>query len=508
MERPGLRCLRNRVSRRTSQLSIVAIAALVFAFSYLAQPTWANELAHYDLVRALAVGSPNVDASRGFPLLHTGDLTRLHGHFYSTKAPGLAAASLPPYLALRTAGVVTTTNPKSVVWALHLWSIVLPAAVLLLLVRRRAESVEPGFGTIAAVSIGIGSLMLPFSTLFFAHVLSATLGFAAFVLLSHKKGSALLAFLGGLVAGLAFNVEYTLGVVALVLVLVVLEYPEQRLRRLGLYSLGVALGALPAFVFNTWAFGSPFHLPQEGWHGTGGTPLPGLLGLTHPSVKNVLIILFYPGGIGPILLPAIAGAFLLWRRGARLEAALPMLIAGLFLVFNAASVDPFGGASPGPRFMIATLPFLAVPLAVALRAFPGATLGLIVGGGAFMVAATLTHPLEALDGHVIHRLVTGHWIDSITAGVGLRGSIWDVPFLIAIGVAAAAAIAVTPWRFVVRRDLFAFLVALCAWVVVSNTIDDLSRDGWHGEATGIAATVFSAALIAAGYRLQARPRLR
>lgn len=125
-----------------------------------------------------------------------------------------------------------------------------------------------------------------------------------------------------------------------------------------------------------------------------------------------------------------------------------------------------------------------------------------------MVAATLTHPLEALDGHVIHRLVTGHWIDSITAGVGLRGSIWDVPFLIAIGVAAAAAIAVTPWRFVVRRDLFAFLVALCAWVVVSNTIDDLSRDGWHGEATGIAATVFSAALIAAGYRLQARPRLR
>lgn len=496
--------------KRISPLPLVAIAAIVFACSYLAQPTGANERAHYILVRALAEGSPNVDDSQGYPFLRTGDVTRFNGHVYSTKAPGLAVASLPPYFALRTAGLVTTSNPKSVLWVLHLWSVVLPAAVLLLLVRWRAESVEPGFGTIAAVSLGIGSLMLPFSTLFFAHVLSATLGFVAFAVLAFQRangGSTWLSFAAGVVAGLAFTVEYTLGVVAVALVLVVLAGPD-RIRRLALYCLGVGLGALPALAFNAWAFGSPFHLPQEGWHGTGGMPLPGLLGITQPRLDTALTVLFYPGGVGPILLPAVVGAVVLWRRGTRLEAALPMLVAGLFLVFEAASVDAFGGASPGPRFMVATLPFLAVPLAVAFRTIPGVTLGLVTAGGAFMVAATLTYPLEALDGRVSHRLVTGQWVDSITAGAGLRGSIWDVPFLVAICVAAGAAIAATPWRVVFRRDLFAFFVALCAWVLLSNTVDDLSRDGRRGEAAAIVVVAFSAAVIAAAYRVQTGARVR
>jgi hypothetical protein len=500
--------VRELTKTRTRRLTIVPIAALVFGFSYLIQPAWDNERAHYALVRALAAGSPTVDDSMRFSTLRTVDVTRFHGHTYAAKAPGLAGVSLPPYIALRTAGIETTGSPKRLIWALHLWSVVAPAAVLLLLVRWRAERVEPGFGTIAALSLGAASLILPFSTVFFSHVLSATLGFAAFALLARQRetGASLrLVFAGGLAAGLAFTAEYTLGVVAAALAVLVLAGGD-RVRRASLYGLGVAAGALPALAFNTWAFGSPFHLPQEGWHHEGGEPLPGLLGITRPTLDNLLKILFYPGGIGPILLPALVGAALLWRRGARLQATLPLLVAGLFLLFNSASVDPFGGASPGPRFMIPALPFLAVPLAAAFRAIPGATLGLVTGGAAFMVAATLTKPLEAWDGLVLHRVITGRYVDSVASFVGLGGSAADLPFLLALAVAAIAAIAATPWRVVLGQDALAGTVALIAWLLLASRIQSLLQHGTTGEAAVVAMVAIAAALVTCAYRLPAWPR--
>jgi hypothetical protein len=474
----------------------------MFAFSYLIQPAWDNELAHYALVRSLAAGTPKVDDSMRFPELRTIDVVRFHGHVYSTKAPGLAAVSVPPYMVLRTAGVHTTGGPKRLIWALHLWGVVLPAAILLLLVRRRADRMEPGFGTVTAVSLGAASLILPFSTVFFSHVLSATLGFAAFTILAREREtrpSSRLVLAGGLVAGLAFSVEYPLGIVALVLGLFVLSGGD-RLRRASIYGLGVGLGALPTFAFNTWAFGTPFHLPEEGWHHAGTEPLPGLLGVTRPTLDTALRIVFYPGGIGPILLPALFGVVLLWRRGSRLQAALPILVAGLLLLLNSASVEPFGGASPGPRFMISALPFLAVPLAIAYRAIPGATLGLVCGGGAFVVGATLTMPLEAWDGQVAHRVITGHWVESIASFVGIGGSAADVPFLLALAVAAAAAIAATPWRVILRRDAIAAVVALVAWLVLASRIQGLLRHGTTGEAAALVATAVAAGAIAVVYR--------
>jgi hypothetical protein len=493
---------------RTRQLAIVSIGGLVFGFSYLIQPAWDNERAHYALVRALAAGRADVDDSMRLPKLRTIDVTRFHGHDYATKAPGLAAISMPPYLALRSAGVETTGSPRKLVWALHLWSVVIPAAVLLLLVRRRAERVEPGFGTIAAASLGVASLILPFSTVFFSHVLAATLGFTAFALLAHQRetGASLwLVLAAGLAAGLAFTVEYPLALVAVALAVLTLSGGDW-VRRASLYGLSVAAGALPALVFSTWAFGTPFHLPQEGWHHEGAEPLPGLLGITRPTLDNVLRILFYPGGIGPILLPALVGAALLWRRGARLQATLPLLIAGLFLAFNSASVDPFGGASPGPRFMIAALPFLAVPLAVAFRAIPGATLGLVSGGAVFMVAATLTTPLEAFDGLVFHRVITGHYTDSIASFVGLGGSAAALPFLLALAVAAVAAIAATPWRVVIGRDALAAVVALGAWLLLASGIKTLLQHGATGEAAAFVGVAVAAGLVACAYRIDVWPR--
>jgi hypothetical protein len=503
-----VRIVRHLQGAQTRRLAIASIAALVFAFVYLIQPAWDNERAHYDLTRALAAGSPMIDESFRHAPLRTIDATRFRGHTYASKEPGLAAASVPPYVVLRAAGVKTTGEPERIAWALHLWGVVLPAAILLALVRRRAEHVTPGFGTIAAVALGCATLILPFSTVFFSHILAATLGFAAFALLAREResGPSLpLVFGGGLAAGLGFTVEDPVGVVAVALGVFALAGPD-RVRRALVYAAGVCAGAVPALAFNTWAFGNPLHLPQQGWHHAGDEPYPGLLGVNHPSLDTTLRILFYPGGIGPILLPALVGAALLWRRGARLQASVPVLVTAGLLVFNSASVNPFGGASPGPRFMIPALPFLAVPLAAAFRAIPGATLGLIIGGGAFQVAATLTTPLEAWDGLVFHRLVTGEWGESVAAFAALHGSAWDAPFLLALGTAAVVAIWATPWEFRPRRDIAAAIVALSGWLVLTTNMRGLLGLGPPGEAVALTVASATGLLITAAYRARPSPR--
>jgi hypothetical protein len=61
-----------------------------------------------------------------------------------------------------------------------------------------------------------------------------------------------------------------------------------------------------------------------------------------------------------------------------------------------------GGGSPGPRFLIPMLPFLALGVAVAWRRWPGPTLALAVASAITMIAATITYPLVTF-GH------TGDW---------------------------------------------------------------------------------------------------
>jgi hypothetical protein len=493
---------RARTSSAAS-LALVSIVAFGVAFSYLIEPAWDNERAHYDLVRGLAHGTPRIDESLSHPALRTIDFTRYHGHAYAAKAPGLAVASLPPYLVLEAADADTTGNPNRITWALHLWSVVLPALGLLLLVRRRAERVQPGFGTVAMATLGSATLLLPFSTIFFAHVLSAALGFAAFAVLLHEREgspSRPLVFAGGLVAGIAFTVEYSLALVALALSVVVVSRAADRLIRALLYVVGLGVGALPTLAINTWEFGTPFRLAYEGWHQAGAHPMPGFFGIHAFSLDTLLRILFSPGGIAPILLPAILGAVLLWRRGARLEAALPLLVAGLYLAANSSRSSPFGGASPGPRFLIPVLPFLAVPLAVAYRSIPGPTLGLAAGGASFMAAATLTTPQEAWDGHVAHRLLTGEYVESVAGFIGFRSAAFDVPFVLVLLIAVIAAVAATPWRGRLYRDVLAGGLALAGWLLVSTRLNPWLARGRSGEAALIAVAILAAALIAAVYR--------
>jgi hypothetical protein len=169
---------------------------------------WAQQ-ANYAQVRALAAGRPEIDRWHW----ETKDKAWYANHFYSVKAPGLAALTLPAYLALDAAGAkslsrdaasnargaehprwappdhpdlsqysysperahrveVRVENAAPIIWALTLVGAVIPAVALLLLVRWVAERIEPGYGTAAAITLGLGTIVMTFAAEYFSHVVA------------------------------------------------------------------------------------------------------------------------------------------------------------------------------------------------------------------------------------------------------------------------------------------------------------------------------------------------
>ena len=179
--------------RRSQVLGVVALGATVVAFALPMQSVGCGQNAHYAATRAFAEGHPWIDRYAS----ETCDVVRRNGHYYAAKGPALDFWAAPWYMLLHAVGAVPSNRnehlgypaamlgvPLRAVWQIGLWAVVLPSLVLLLLVRRAADELEPGTGVAAAVTLGLGTLVLPFSTLLFAHVPAAMLAFAAFVLLS------------------------------------------------------------------------------------------------------------------------------------------------------------------------------------------------------------------------------------------------------------------------------------------------------------------------------------
>ena len=479
---------------------LLTLTAVALAFVWTVQPDGANQNANFALTRSLAHGSPQLDTTGSGPAaIPTHDVVRHDGHWYAAKPPGLAAASILPFMALEAIGVETTGDVTRPLWALHLWGVVLPALILLILVQRLGDRIEPGYGLFAAVALGLATLVLPFANLFFVHVLAATLGFAAFALLWHERhGPSDLRLLGlaGLLAGLAAVVDYPLALLTFAL----LPYAAARVRpvpRVAVYGASAAVGAALILLYNRWAFGSPLHFPYEGWAEAGDEPRAGLFGATVPSLRVLLELLFVPAGLAT-LAPAVVGLVLLYRRGMRAEALTIGLVATLFLLHNAASVEnPFGGASPGPRHLIPILPFLVVPLAVAARRLSGPVLALSGAAAVVLLVYTATTPLAAGDGKAWRRLLDGDVVPTVVDPFGIEGLAGVVPLFVLGIVATGIALAATPLELS-RRQLVAGVVALASWLTMIELSNRLLFDGpaYGPLVVAFAATVATAAVYA------------
>ena len=498
---------------------LAAIVCLGFAWAFTMHSMGWAQLAHYAQVRAFAEGQAEIDQWHW----ETNDKAWIEGHFYSVKSPGTAALATPLYMALEGAGGLDVARDAAlnaretewprwgpeespaienfgydpargavmeerieagtpVVWLLTLLAAVVPAVLLLLGVRWAADRVEPGYGTAAAITLGIGSMLMIFASEYFSHVIAAALGFAAFLVLMRERDGAPSARAvagAGALAGLAISFEYQVGLVGVVLFFYALARSAPRLPRAAAFALGGLAGVIPALAFNVWALGSPFEFaygaavddPGFSGHDTLGLNDDGLFGITAPRLDAVVDLLLANRGLlvlTPVVVAALAGVALMRRGEHRTEANVIIAVAAAYFVYNAGYWLTFGGGTPGPRFLIPALPFVALGLAPAYRRLPAITLGLAIPSALFMVLAALTFPLIGENG-------PGTWLEFLWDGrfehtpltvLGVSNAwVAVLPVMAAIGAAIALAFRATPDSTV--GDLRPAVAAVLAWVPIA-----------------------------------------
>jgi hypothetical protein len=515
------------VSKSKRRLGILAIVLLAFAMGTVVQAVGWAQTSNYALVRALSHGTAKIDAYSW----ESRDTSYYNDHYYSVKAPGLAFLALPAYEVLRTidaeglsarmagrahaagafrwarAGVpsgqyrnnaalaretrarVTAYTP--LVWMLGLFVTVLPALLLMLIVRSLGESLAPGFGTIAAIATGAGTMILPFSTMFFSHVISAAMAVGVFALLwREREGPSRMPMLAaaGLVAGFAVTTEYPLALAGAVLGVYAITRDGWRdyssmLKRGAAYTAGVIAGVLPLALYNVLAFGSISHFSYanaiaeqgESGHAVIGLNDGGFFGITTPTLGNAFDLLFSVKGLfvgTPILVLALVGLVLMYREGRRAEAGTIAAVLGVYVLYNSGYWLPFGGGTPGPRFLIPVLPFLGVALAPAFRRFTATGFALAIPSILTMALATVTLPMIG-NGDVglwVRAAQLNNFEQTFASALGADNTWWGLtPFIILLAASLiVAVVATTPFR--ITRDAPIAAGAIALWALIVSTV--------------------------------------
>ena len=519
--------LRRTLASLFSRPGVAAIVTLGVAWGLVMhQMGWA-QMAHFDQVQALDKGQAQIDQWHW----DTNDKAWVDGHFYSVKSPGMAALTTPLYAAIKGLGgdklaraavdnADQTAHPKwvqdsvvplenygynvergvrvqrmvtestPIVWALTLLAAVIPAILLLLAVRWAADRFVPGYGTAAAITLGLATVVMTFAAEFFSHVISAGFAFAAFCLLMkerEKTPSLRMVAAAGLLAGLAVTFEFQTGLVGVVLLGYVLSRRTDWFRRTAAYGAGAVAGALPMLAFNYWAFGNPLKLaygyavafPGASGHDVLGLNSHGFFGITAPRFDSALSLMLAGRGLlvlTPIIVMAVIGVFMM-RRQHRAEANTILAIAAVYFVYNSGYWLPFGGGTPGPRFLIPALPFVAIGLAYAYKRLPALTLGLAIPSTLMMLVGTLTYPLLGKQGIGTWAdwLVQGRLEHTVLTGFGVTNAWLAVaPFVAAVLTSIVLAFRATPSTSL--ADYRYAVPALLTWACVSAVGPGIAGD--------------------------------
>lgn len=388
------------------------------------------------------------------------DYAVIDGHVYSDKAPYQPILVVPVYWAFRAAGgeAFPAGQPGQEIghrvdislWLMTLFSSAIPAAILVVLVRRHVARRYPEQSVKVALALLCATVMLPFSALLFGHVLSAAVAFGAWFILRRDGPSAVALVGAGLLMGIGPGIEYPQILVAAVLgVYSLVAYRW----RAAWVALGGLLGLVPLFVVNATTFGGPFTTAYQGYlpnfQGSGAF---GVYNLVLPVPRELFLALVGDRGLfslTSVMLLAVVGALALLRghRKVRPEAIVALVLLVLFLLIST-GIDGYGGSSSGPRYLIPIIPFFAVPLAEAWRRWPPVTTVAALLSATAMILATLTDPLYQDGGPAIvdwaNRFFTGRFEHS------LPGSVLGDP---AVLLAVVAAIVAATFALVQARSL-------------------------------------------------------
>lgn len=481
-------------TKQTRRDLAALLIALLLAYAYVL-PRWADwsQNSRLNLTRALVeLGTTRIDAY----VHNTGDYALYKGHAYTDKAPGPSLMAVPIYAAAlpiidhpavatrleRVAGggaLSGTLNPEGsglnsdkvrsfVAQVLLTGAVVaLPAALATLVLERLLAGMRVGRGPrlLVALAYGLATPAATYAGNFYSHSLVASLclGAAALIFwMSAGQGGPTRALLAGLLLGFAVISEYP----AAIIVAAIGLYALFRLP-LGRVAWIVAGGLLPLVllvVYDLVAFGTPIPVGYshsalwQDQHHTGFMSISyphfeALWGLTFGSFRGLFVR-------APWLLLALPGALLWWREGQHRAELMTVVAAtaGLIL-FYASSVMWWGGFGAGPRYIVPTIPLLALLAAPAVVWLWQRVWGRALSIGLALISLGLTwveatagqqFPPDSIratwTGYVLPEWAAGNIARNVGTVLGLPGPLSLLPLLLAL--AAIVAFLALPARTV------------------------------------------------------------
>lgn len=338
------------------------------------------------------------------------------GHLYSDKAPGQPVLAIPAYALYRGLGGDPAIDEGVFgnlgLWATSLLTSVVPAILLVVLMRRLALRVAPERATVAALAMATATMLLPFATQLFAHLLTAVLVLSAYLLLVREETAKVRLLAAGLLTGTAVAVEYPAALLAVVLLAAATG--RHRLGARWFVAGTVIPGALLAA--HHWAaFGGPLRFSYRYSQFT--EHQSGVLGVDWPSLSLLGEVLYGDRGLfalTPLVLVGIVGAALVasGNGAGRCHGVVALAMIGTLLLVQAGWANAWGGNSPGPRYLVPALPFLVVGVARAWCRWPLLTAAVTFFSVATMTLATFTFPLLPPE----EPSALGAWLDRLADG--------------------------------------------------------------------------------------------
>ena len=393
-----------RVDRR----SIVVVAVALFvSYAYFYQAGGWNQNSRFALVRAiLERHTLRIDAYQD----QTGDRAYWRGHYYSDKAPGASLLALLPVALAREAAEAVHVDPQGlpgIAWTSYvatlatssLFTVVAALAVFRLSL---AWGYSRAAALFAATAYGVATPAWCYATLFMEHGLTAGCLMLAYEAADKLSGPRQEAhgpeWRVGFWIGLAVVCELQAIIPATCIgVFALLNIRDRNPRAWPRAVLRIAAGgiglAVVLFLYNTRAFGGPFHVGYASEESFDQLQT-GLFGVTYPSAWRLLQILFgrYRGlvPLAPLVLATPIGLFAVARQPEhRRAAAVAMTIAAFYFLWNASYYYWEGGWAYSPRQVMPALPFLALGLAPCWDRAGRWTRPLLVTGWIWGAALTL-----------------------------------------------------------------------------------------------------------------------